>query len=97
MKIDLYPFAIVWAVLLAVVGILALYRKLVANNEDDQLHVLDGDAQLIPKQIALANRLDMVDKWGKMLTVVAVVYAILLGGIYAFQLWQQSSLKMWSE
>ena len=38
-----------------------------------------------PQQAAPANQLESVDRWGKWLTVVLVVYGIVWGGIYFYR------------
>jgi hypothetical protein len=43
MNINLLPFTILWMILTAVVIGLIVYRKWVARDEDDTLHVLDSD------------------------------------------------------
>lgn len=85
------PFAIViWLALTSAVIGLAVYRKLVARNEDDFLHVSDGDRARVAQQAALAGRLDAVDKWGKTLTIIAVSLGAVLAGITVYQTWMDS-------
>jgi hypothetical protein len=82
------PFVILW--ILTGVAVLALlaWRKAVAMNEDDNLHVLDGGAvEKGAAQFAVAQKLDLIDRWGKIVTVVAVVYGVILGGVYVWHSW----------
>jgi len=51
------------------------------------LHVLDNESHAL-KQAALAHRLDTVDHWGKILTVTATVYGVLLAVGYFYQVWK---------
>jgi len=39
----------------------------------------------------VAHKLDQIDKWGKILTVIALVYGVILGAAYAYQAWIQTS------
>ena len=88
MNISLLPFLYPWiALALAVIGLL-VWRKAVANHEDDNLHVLDGGGA---NQTVVAHKLDQIDKWGKILTVIAVVYGVILGAAYVYQAWIQTS------
>ena len=87
---NLMPFAVIWACLAMAVIVLALYRKLVTRNEDDYVHVADGEAKLIPLQIATARKLDVIDHWEKILMIVAVIAGALLGAAYLYQLWIES-------
>ena len=74
---------------MAVAG-LALYRKFVALHENDLIHVSEGESKMIPQQIEMAQRLDLIDRWGKILTVVAAAGGLVLGGVYLYLLWQES-------
>jgi hypothetical protein len=37
--------------------------------------------------MALAHRLESIDRWGKTLTVVVAVYGVALAAIYLYQVW----------
>jgi hypothetical protein len=84
MNINLLPYAIFWGALTTTVLGMVFYRRLVARNEDDSLH-LEGNIRGI--QAALARRLESIDRWGKTLTVVVVVYALALACVYLYQVW----------
>jgi hypothetical protein len=89
MNLDLRPFFVLWGVLAVAVLVLIGWRKSVASHEDDSLHVMQADAA--PQQVATASKLDYIDKWGKLLTVIAVAYGLVLAVIYMIQGWLQSS------
>ena len=86
------PFVILWALLaLTVLGVL-VWRRLVASKEDDYLHVMDGAAvEKGAEQIALAQKLDVIDKWGKLLTIVTVIYGVILAFAYVWSSWVHGS------
>ena len=86
MNLDLTPFFVFGIVLVAGVITLALWRKVVARQEDDTLHVLEGSA-VIHHQVDVAHKLDAIDKWGKVMTVVAAVYLLVILAIYVYQQW----------
>jgi hypothetical protein len=86
----MYSFWI-WVGLAAVTLLLAGYRKVVANQEDDVLHLREVQADLVNKQSATAHRLETIDRWGKILTVVAVVYGLVLGLVYLYNGWMASA------
>jgi ABC-type transport system involved in cytochrome c biogenesis permease subunit len=88
MKISLLPFLYPWIALALVVIGLMIWRKVVASHEDDNLHVLESGAA---EQTVVAHKLDQIDKWGKILTVIAVVYGIILGAAFAYQAWIETS------
>jgi uncharacterized membrane protein len=83
----LTPFVIGWAVVALVVCALAIYRKVVARHEDDFLHVRDSEAKLVAEQGEIANKLLLIDRWGKIMTVVALVYGLALAGSYVYASW----------
>jgi hypothetical protein len=62
---------------------LALGRLLIVRSKGDEcLHLVDSDVPLIEKQKAAARRLEIVDVWGKTLTILTV-----LSGIAAYGAW----------
>ena len=87
---NLTPFVILWSILaLAVLG-LALYRKLIANHEDDLIHIGPGEEKLIPQQVQIAAKLEVVDRWGKTLTVIVAAAGLLIAAAYLYQAWEAS-------
>ena len=85
---------IVWLALTLLLIGLALYRKFEARfHEDDLLHLAEGEAKLIPNQVATARLLDKIDGWGKTLTVVDAVFGLTLLAVFLYNAWQES-LKM---
>ncbi|HEY9139721.1 MAG TPA: hypothetical protein VIN93_02460 [Bryobacteraceae bacterium] len=81
------PFVVLWAALaLAVIGLI-VYRRFVSASEDDMIHVSDAAGSTTSHQMAVAQKLDQIDRWGKMLTVVTVAYGVALAGIYVYQTW----------
>lgn len=51
------------------------------------IHVSEAATSATSQQVTVSQKLDQIDKWGKTLTVVVVVYGIVLGGIYVYQSW----------
>ena len=86
------PFVILWVLLALTVLMLFVWRKSVSSKEDDNLHVLDGaSAAKSAEQVVLAQKLDLIDKWGKIATIVTVVYGVILGALYVWQSWVQNT------
>jgi hypothetical protein len=94
MNVSLIPFVAVWIAMACGVAGLAIYRRLVAAGEDDMLHVLDNESH-VAKQAATAHRLDSVDRWGKILTVIVTIYGVLLAAAYTYQIWIEGTRTMW--
>ena len=82
---NLTPFVILWAALgLAVLG-LAIYRNIMMFHQDDEvIHLGAGQEELIPQQVALAQKVDAVDKWGKILTILTAVYGLAIAALYVY-------------
>ena len=88
MHFSLEPFVILWSVLaLAVVALIA-WRKGVTWHFDNTLRLLDVGA--VSQQAIMTHKLDLIDKWGKILTGVAVIFGLLLAAVYAYQTWVQA-------
>jgi len=85
MNLNLTPIAVVWALLALVTAGLALYRKLLTHNEDDYLHVHEGEARIVSQQFQLAHKVDEIDRWGKFLTIVTAVSGVAIACVYLYQ------------
>jgi hypothetical protein len=75
------PLLVVWSVLALVVLALFVWRQSIARNEDDSLHVMHG---ALAPQASIAQKLDVIDKWGKILTVITVVSGLLIAAAYVY-------------
>jgi hypothetical protein len=89
MNISFFPLIVSWCVLAAFVVVLIVWRKTVSRHEDDQLHVLNTAA--VPQQAEVAHKLDVIDKWGKIVTAVTFAYGALIAGLYLYQTWVATS------
>ena len=81
MNFDLRPFVGIWILVTAIVIALFVWRKIVAGKEDDSLHVNSGT---VTQQTDIAQKLDQIDKWGKITTVIAVALGLLVAGLYVY-------------
>ena len=89
MHLNFLPFLTSWIVLaLAVIAMIA-WRKVVTRQEDDSLHVMNMGAAT--HQADVTHKLDVIDKWGKLLTAVTIVYGLILAGLYLYQSWIEMS------
>lgn len=89
---NLTPFVILWALLGIATLTLAVYRKLVMLHQEDELvHLGAGEEKMIPQQVALAQKMDVVDKWGKTLTVLTVVYGLAMAAVYLYEQLQRNA------
>lgn len=88
---NLLPYFIAWGALAIVVLILALMRRQVSAREDDSLHLASGEAAMVTDQVQMAKRLDIIDKWGKLLTILLAVSGVALGSVWALRLWEEVS------
>jgi hypothetical protein len=72
-----------------VVVAMALYRRSISVKDEETLHLSDPSESA--HQVVIAHKLEHVDKWGKVLTIVAVVYGVLLAVAYTYQTWVQAT------
>ena len=85
------PIVLIWVILgVATLG-LALYRKLITANEEDLVHLADGEQRQIPAQVTLARKLDQIDRLGKILTIVTLALGVAIGVAYMYQAWNDPS------
>lgn len=88
---NLIPYIAIWAVLAIVITVLYVYRRSIAKQEDETLHVLEAEAAALSQQAVVAKKLEVVDRWGKILTVVEVLYSLALAGLYVYNSWLAST------
>ena len=86
----MFTLWMVWAALTLFVISLALFRKYSARGEDDLVHLSGGVDSVITHQVEVANRLDKIDHWGKLLTVVDVAFGFVLLAVSMYITWQNS-------
>jgi hypothetical protein len=77
-----------------VVVFLAIYRRRINAEVDENLHVLDAEAQAIPTQELVARKLAVVDRWGKILTVISVLYLLGMAAVYVYSSFQDQSIRL---
>jgi hypothetical protein len=82
-----------WGILGVTVLSLAAYRSQLGRREDDRIHFTDREAALVNQQNQFAHRIDIIEKWGKTLTVLLVLYGIALGGYYVYTLFQLQATR----
>ena len=82
-------FVSVWIVLGAATLILAIYRRVLATHEEeDVVHLAPGEEREIAKQKSLAHRLTAIDQWGITMTVITAVIGLGLASAYLYQAWE---------
>jgi uncharacterized membrane protein len=87
MHFSLTPFLVILLMLIAALILVAFWRKTVAVQEDPALHLGAAHAGTAAEQVAVAKKLAQIDKWMKVLSVVAVVFGLLLGALALYKAW----------
>ncbi len=82
------PYLAVWSFFALIVLVLAVYRKMLSVREDDSLHVSEGTQGLITEQVANAQRIEVVEKWGKLMTAVLVGVGLVMASVYFYGIFQ---------
>jgi hypothetical protein len=83
MKINLVVYTVFFGVLAIVVIALVVYRRSITSREDDLIH-LDGTAP--SGRAGSAHRVEVIDRWGKPLTVITLAYGLLLAAAYFYRI-----------
>ena len=81
---------VTWSVILAALVGLFLYRRQVGRNEDDFVHLSNPDVRVLNEQTVVAQRLDVLDRWLKIVTIAAVVFGALVVGAYIYNVWNSA-------
>lgn len=83
---NMLGLVIAWAALATVVLVLAIYRRSLVRK-DEIIHV-GADINALQ---TVNKKLQVIDRWGKILTVIAFVFALVLLGMFLYNGWNQSS------
>lgn len=89
MNFDLRLLLGLWALLAVAVIVLIIWRKSVARGEDDNVHLLHPESA--PQQALVAHKLEVIDKWGKIVTAVTIACGVLIAALFVYQTWVQTS------
>lgn len=81
-----------WGVMAAIVLLTALYRKRLAKQEDNILHLHDGEGEVVKHQASVAHRLEIIDRFGKTATALAFAGGVVIAAFYMYQTWVQNGL-----
>ena len=79
---------VVCSVLAAAILAMLAYRKVLASNEDHYIHLHEGDNRTISDQRTVGHRIDILDKYSKLLSIALGLYLVVLA---CFALYEQAS------
>jgi hypothetical protein len=82
---------LLWVALGAVIAGIAIYRKMVSREEDDAIHLNATAEGVIQQQTVMAGKLNVIDRWGKTLTAVEVLFGLALGLFWLYKAWLDGS------
>ena len=80
-------YFITWVLLAAAVAVLAVYRVRLGSQADESIHLSPAESSMIAVQSKQPALIARVERWGKPLTVVAVVYGLVLLVVWFYQVW----------
>lgn len=90
-NIFLVPALLLLAMTATVVA-LAIYRFFVARQQEFHLHATAEEAPMSGDQVAVARRLDKVDRWGKLMTTLTFVYGMILVAAFFYVEFQKTGV-----
>ena len=85
---NIIQMTIPWVVLTLIVIALAIYKKSLDSHVDESLHIDAEEDKLVKAQVAQSRRSALVERWGKILTVVVFLYGLGIVGMIAYHEWQ---------
>ena len=80
----------IWAAIFVGYAAITVVRRSLGKREDDHLHVSDFDGQAISTQVAVAHKLDVLDRWKTTLLVLAILVGVLIGALQIWRAWTMS-------
>ncbi len=80
-----------WAAVFVSYVVVLVMRAAIGRSEDDHIHVLDGERQVLAHQVEVAHKLDVLDRWKTILLVISIVYGVALGAYHLYSVWLEGS------
>ena len=81
-------YIVSWGVLAMIVLFLAIYRKTLVSHEDVMIHLAAGQEDVPQHQVEMTNKLAVIDRWGKALTVLLVLYGLGICYVAVSTVWE---------
>jgi len=91
MPTNIMPLALSWGALTLIVIGLAFYKKRLDEHIHNHMHVHASDGSSLQGQVAEVHKCEVVERWGKLLTVAVVLYGLAILGILVYHQWQLAS------
>jgi hypothetical protein len=86
MSFNAFPYVVSWAALASIVLGIAAYKLIlyVRSSRDEFAPHLLADKVLLRQRTGAAHREEVVDKLGKVLTVIAIGYGLVIAVLYLY-------------
>lgn len=91
MPANIIPLAISWGILTLVVVALAIYKKSLDGHIDENIHINASEDVTLQRQAVETHRSEVVERWGKGLTAIVVLYGLVIVGVLIYHQWQAAS------
>jgi hypothetical protein len=78
----------IWGVAIAGLMCLLLYRKFLEQYEDDFLHITHADVQSLRQQATTSHKLDVLDRWVRVILLIVITYGACLAAAYLYRVWE---------
>ena len=74
----------IWVAIFAAYATVAVMRWNLGKREDDHMHFADSEQQLVAKQVSIAHKLDVLDRWKAALLTLTILSGILIGALHIY-------------
>jgi hypothetical protein len=91
MSANIISMAISWGILTLVVVALAIYKRSLDGHIDEGIHFNTAEEAALRRQAAETHRSEVVERWGKALTAVVVLYGLVILGMLIYQQWNAAA------
>ena len=82
---------IVWSAMALLVLMTAVYRKVIARQDDSILHLHGNEGGRVQHQAEVAHRLELVDRFGRLSTIAVSLLGLAIAAAYFYDGWVKSS------
>jgi hypothetical protein len=88
---NLNLFLMLWSGLLLATVAVSVVRWNAGHKEDDHLHFMDNEADLVTAQAATARRLTALDRLRRLLMLATLLFGFALAAVHLYRVWLQGA------
>jgi hypothetical protein len=80
-----------WSGMLLATVAVTVVRWSAGHKEDDHLHFMDNESDLVAAQAATARRLTALDRWNRLMWIATLLVGLGLAAAHMYRVWLEGA------